>query len=145
MARTIKGCVRNCLASETGDTALAKTDKNLLVSLAAGGSYDYGEPMVEKSPITGDPTPYGVHLGYDDGAEKSSVSVDGLVVVVKDANAVAADVGKGIKPSTTKAGHATVVDDGGWYQVVAIESTDSPNLLVDLATTHPAPAPAVSQ
>ena len=132
MARQIYGCVRNCILA-TGDNALAKTDKGLLVSVTDAGSYDYGEPAVQKTPITESPLAYGVMLGYDDGAKKAAISTDGLVIVKKDANAVATDVGKRISPSTTIAGHATVPDAGGFGLIVAIENTNSPNLLVDLS------------
>ena len=132
MARQIFGCVRNCILA-TGDNALAKTDKGLLVTPASGGSFDYGEPAVQKTPIADAPLTYGVMCGYDDGADRAAISTDGLVVVKKDGNAAAEDVGKRITPSTTKAGHASIADAGGLGLVVAIRGTDSPDLLVDLS------------
>ena len=133
MARQIRGCVRNCIPTTTGDNALGKDDVGMLVSLTADGSYAFGEPGVQKTPIADNPITYGVHLGWDEGAERSSVSTDGLVIVKKESNAVADDVGKRITTSTTKAGHAAIAAAGGFGLVVAIESTDSPNLLVDLS------------
>ena len=138
MARQSYGCVRNCIPEMTGDTALTQADRGVLVSLTSDGFYEYGEPGVEKTPISGDPTIYGVEINFDEGAGKCSVSLDGLVIVKKEANAVETDAGKGITPSTTIAGHAAVADTGGFYQIVAIESTESPNLLVDLSAPNPA-------
>ena len=132
MARQIPGCVRNCILA-TGANALAKTDKGLLVSVTDAGSYDFGEPAVQKTPTADGPLTYGVMYNYDDGAERAAISTDGLMVVKKDENAIAADVGKRITPSTTKAGHAAIADAGGFGLVVAIEGTDSPNLFVDLS------------
>ena len=132
MARQRFDCVRNCIPAGTGDVAVGPGSKRKVVKVVAGGSYDYGEPAVALVSAITD-IPLGVVYDYDEGSKKAGVCTKGLIVVEKSVNALTTDVGKQVTASATVKGTVDIATIGGFGVVIAIESTSSKNLLVEIS------------